>query len=417
MFSIINSKILVNLYGNETSTNATFSDQQSTEEPTVTHEYYVPKIMKVSQQPSSLSNESVPFPLQPQIQLYDVLNRWCVQLGSDLAPWSVTATLVPSVGSHADSKLSGQTTVNFVNGTASFTDLQITHQGSGYKIKYHVSYPADVNFEVIDGTEITINERQLGFRFKTDVTTAKEMFSIEPQPRAYVYDLASGEDVTTLGAQGRKWVLEAEIESSNAELIGTTKVYFNETMAEFTDLGVNKAGEDYHISYKIYTEPSSQYASEKHLSSAFTVQDRSYHLRVVQQPGECNDTIACGKQPIIEVRSEDVIATHLNWDSKEWHVTVTQCQGNTANNPLKGTTRIAVNETGVVNFNDLRFDNVAQNYKLCFQLEVTPGESKYDDIKVESTSFNVVARKFYLSIKTQPGEIVYIWKLCALTFH
>ena len=74
-------------------------------------------------------------------------------------------------------------------------------------------------------------------------------------------------------------------------------------------------------------------------------------------------------------------------------------------NPLKGTTKQPVNETGIVQFADLKFENIGENYKLCFQLTVTPAENKYADISTESALFDIVERKFYLHVHTQPGML------------
>ncbi|XP_066933159.1 fibrocystin-L-like [Clytia hemisphaerica] len=400
-FVIYNLNDTLNLSGNET--NTTYTERQSTDEPTITNEYYVPRVIKITQSPSSKSNESVPIPQQPKIQLYDVLNRWCIHLGSDLAPWSVTASLVPGL-ENPDAKLEGQTTVNFINGTVSFTDLQITHQGAGYKLKYHVSYPDDVIFEIVGETLIDIQERELGFRFEANIADAVEMFSFDSQPMAFVYDLATGKDVTTLGAQGRKWVLEAELVNQGVDLIGSTKIYFNQSAAVFTDLGINKAGTGNQFSLRVYTEPSSRYNSERFMSNVFEVKERTYHLHVAQQISDCNDTIACGKQPIIHVRSANQMATQMNWDNHQWHVSVTLCQGDQRRNPIIGTTKLPVNETGIVEFTDLSFENVGQNYKLCFKLEVNPTESKYSNIIAESALFNIVDRKYYLKIHTRAGD-------------
>lgn len=252
-----------------------------------------------------------------------------MQLGTDLAPWTVTASLVIGTSGHADAKLEGTTTVSFINGTASFSDLQITHQGSGYKLKYHVSYPADSKFEIVGNMMIEIKERELGFRVNANILNAVEMFAFEDQPIVYVYDVNTGENLNSLGARGRKWILEAQLVSGNAELVGTTKVYFNQTAAQFTDLGVNKAGTENKMSFKVYTEPSSRYLSENQLfSNTFSIAERTYHLKVARSIGNCNDTITCGTQPIVEVRAQDDnIATHLDWVTKQWYITATLCQG------------------------------------------------------------------------------------------
>ena len=77
-------------------------------------------------------------------------------------------------------------------------------------------------------------------------------------------------------------------------------------------------------------------------------------------------------------------------------------------NPLKGTTKLPINETGIVQFSDLSFENIGKNYKLCFNLLVTPSENKYADISAESALFDIVERKFYLHVHTQPGMAIEI---------
>lgn len=392
----------VNLFGNVT--NSTFSSQQATEDPVVVIEYYIPKHLRVIQDVSTASNESVPFPVQPQLRMYDVYDRWAQHLGSESADWTVTASLVPGKGD-SNAKLSGESTVKFVNGTASFKDLQITHAGTGYQLKFHVSYPEYVSFTVTGQNLINIGHRELAFRYESNIVDAVEMFEFNPQPRAFVYDVATGKDVTSLGAKGEEWSMEASLVSSNsAILMGTTSIKFNETMALFNDLTINKAGTGYQIILTGKTEPAGPYISKTtHTSETFNVGERSYHLQLTSQPGDCNDTIACGSQPIVEVRSGDQVASHLNWDSKQWHVEATLCQP-ANNNPLKGTTKLAVPQSGIVEFTDLYFENIGSNYKLCFQLIVTPTEEKYSSIITESNAFSVKQRLFYLKIKVQPGN-------------
>ena len=60
-------------------------------------------------------------------------------MGSKLAPWVVTATLVPPTsGGDPDARLMGETSVPFIKGYANFTDLAISHNGTGYQIRYQV---------------------------------------------------------------------------------------------------------------------------------------------------------------------------------------------------------------------------------------------------------------------------------------
>ena len=55
-------------------------------------------------------------------------------------PWKITATLRAGTG-HANAVLGGTVTVTTANGWANFTDLQISHKGSGYIIDFQISYP------------------------------------------------------------------------------------------------------------------------------------------------------------------------------------------------------------------------------------------------------------------------------------
>ena len=67
----------------------------------------------------------------------------------------------------------GELSVPFINGTANFTDLAISHNGTGYELSYHVTYPKNVTFTLRHG-DITIKERDLDFVFESNITTVYE---------------------------------------------------------------------------------------------------------------------------------------------------------------------------------------------------------------------------------------------------
>ena len=85
----------------------------------------------------------------------------------------------------------GETNVKFVNGTAQFTDLAISHGGTGYELTYHVTYPLNVSFSHTHGG-ITITERQLDFRFTSNITTTYDGVDIKGLPSVAVYDKILG---------------------------------------------------------------------------------------------------------------------------------------------------------------------------------------------------------------------------------
>lgn len=338
--------------------------------------------------------------------MYDVLDNWVQNLGTSLAPWNVTASLIHNTGD-ASARLEGNTTVPFINGTANFTDLQITHAGTGYQLKYEISYPNDVLFSVTGDQRIDIKERELGFRFNATISDPAEANPMAPHPIVFVFDRATGQNIENIGSKGRKWLVEATLEkpeSSNAALIGMSKVEFGMTHALFNNLSVDKSGSGYRLILKAYTEPSSRYASEEHITNEFSVTERSFYLRIARQPADCNETVVCRHQPIVEIRSQspDTIATHLNWDNLGWHIEASKCSSDPAN-PLLGTKRLAIPTSGVVEYQDLSFYSTGQNYRLCFKLAVTPTTTKYENIAVQSNAFSINKRLFYLRMKVQPG--------------
>ena len=80
---------------NGTNTTLTYDERKKLEEKKNEQEsgfieYLIPKHLKLSVDPTQESNETVPFPIQPELQLHDVLNRWVQNLGTKLAPWRLS---------------------------------------------------------------------------------------------------------------------------------------------------------------------------------------------------------------------------------------------------------------------------------------------------------------------------------------
>ena len=295
----------------------------------------------------------------------------------------------------------------FVNGTANFTNLAITHNGTGYQILYNVTYPTSVSFSVTYGVHV-IKERDLGFIFQANITDAAATFRFLDQPSVYVYDKATGEKITNVGWKGREWLLKAELvkpEESNATL-SQTIVKLQPEFGRFHNLSVNKAGDSFQIILTVSTIPPSKYISEPFHSNIFNVLERTYNLKMQQQPGDCNETVICGIQPIVEVWSNvpEGIAIELNWDKHTWHIEVDLCDINPSN-PLKGPRKLPIPRSGIVQFANLYFDDVGTDYLLCFNLTVNPSEPKYENVTLKSSKFNIKQRIFYLELDTPPLNI------------
>lgn len=69
-------------------------------------------------------------------------------LGSTASPWQVTATLRAGSGSAPNAVLSGTKTVTFINGWANFTDLSLSHKGSGYILDFAITVPVSSGLTV-----------------------------------------------------------------------------------------------------------------------------------------------------------------------------------------------------------------------------------------------------------------------------
>ena len=366
-------------------------------------QYLIPKKLKLALNPSDGSNETIPFEIQPQLQMFDALDRWVQNVGTKLSPWIVTASLVPGTGD-PNARLEGNVSVPFVNGTANFTNLAITHNGTGYQILYNVTYPTSVSFSVAYGAHV-IKERQLEFRFSTNFTTIFDSTPFSIQPSVAVFDVANGDQVDT-GWKNRQWYLQAELihnSNINSSLFGTNIVTISNESRSFTNLSISEVGSGYRLKLKVYTIPSSSYAVE-YVTSNFNVTERLLTLFVARHVNGCNETVICGQQPIVQVHAiyPGGLAGNLGLKGRSWYINATLCSKNTSN-PLLGTTFVKIPKSGEVIFSDLHLDYVTYNQTLCFKAIVDPFESKYSNLTALSDVFSVYERKKIIVVSIPPG--------------
>ena len=368
-------------------------------------EYLIPKKLRLILNPRQESNETIPFTIQPQLQMFDALDRWVKNVGTKLAPWIVTASLVPGKGDPM-ARLEGNVSVQFINGTANFTNLAISHNGTGYQILYNVTYPSKVSFSVTYGAHI-VKEREFGFNFTAIITKVYDATPFPSQPSVMVYDTANGEIVNT-GWKNRIWYFEAELipnSNLNASFLGTDMKRIVNGSCLFTNLSIDNAGNDYQIKFKVYTVPASSYVGE-YITPFFNVTERLLYLHILQDINDCNDTVICGQQPIVQVRSiyPPGLAGNLGVKGRTWYLNVSLCSGNVTN-PLLGTTLVKFPNSGEVNFTNLYLDySTNANETLCFKAIVDPFESKFSNFTVTSHAFPVKKRKMFIIISTPPTD-------------
>ena len=84
----------------------------------------------------------------------------CVQgdvvdyLGALDTPWQVVASIKSGGGGLAS--LSGNTSVTFINGTASFTDLSIDRMGS-YILEFNITHPVEASNYSLDSLTVNVS--------------------------------------------------------------------------------------------------------------------------------------------------------------------------------------------------------------------------------------------------------------------
>ena len=122
--------------------------------------------------------------------------------------------------------------------------------------------------------------------------------------------------------------------------------------------------------------------------------------------GDCNDTIPCGFQPILEIRdtATNLFAGNLGWRGREWRINATMFQGR-GNDLLNGSTSFVIPQSGYVEFTDINFYNVATGYQMKFEVTVAPNSALYSGMTAISNKFDVNPRQFYLALVIEANNV------------
>ena len=125
---------------------------------------------------------------------------------------------------------------------------------------------------------------------------------------------------------------------------------------------------------------------------------------ILNPPGDCNDTVPCGSQPILEIQdtATNTLVGNLGWRGRVWKVNAHMKQE--AGNVILGTTSFDIPRSGRAEYRNICFYDVAFGYKLKFSIDVTPHSESYSGMAVISNAFSVNPRKFYLEVVTQAAN-------------
>ena len=172
-----------------------------------------------------------------------------------------------------------------------------------------------------------------------------------------------------MNSKGRRWFVNASSCQPNPQnpLLGKTRFEFPAMSAtvHFTDLHFDYVTlNQQQLCFDISVKPHSvKHENMTAMSDKFHVVKRLMYLAVNTQPGDANETIVFGKQPVIEVM--DLGTRQPAHPLREaWDVTVS-----IATNPnsgvLSGTKTVSVNGTKAA-FKDLELSSYGVGYALKF---------------------------------------------------
>ncbi|SVD76063.1 uncharacterized protein METZ01_LOCUS428917, partial [marine metagenome] len=243
--------------------------------------------------------------------------------------------------------LLGTTTVDAVNGTATFSNLYINQTGSSYTLTASSSGLASAvstSFSVSAGavSQILITT-QPSEGPGADVFTTTPVISFKDANG----NIASSSATVTAS-------IKSGTGNSNAALIGTTSVSAVSGVAEFTDLGIDLAGTDYVLTFE-----SSGFASVD--SAAFDVTDPlPYQLLFLEEPyGGFNKNYPSAAN---KVRIADKLGVTVADATNEITLSIKSGTG-TAGAALSGTTVVTASG-GLATFNQVAVDSGGTNYQL-----------------------------------------------------
>ncbi|XP_013401885.1 LOW QUALITY PROTEIN: fibrocystin-L-like [Lingula anatina] len=193
----------------------------------------IPSRLELIVQPEAL-HEGAAFSVPAGLRMYDTGGNVVEQLGSLFHPWQLTATLRSGSGTDSRARAVRTVTVSYKQGWANFTDLGISHSGSGYILDFTFTYPSEASRYSAFSSAITVAERPLtvGVAEQPTNTTSGEM--LEPVA-IEIRDKVTNEALVDIAWKGHSWQSEVSLympSSFPATLTGTTSADFNASVPD-----------------------------------------------------------------------------------------------------------------------------------------------------------------------------------------
>ena len=177
-------------------------EREAESQPTL---FSIPSELRLLMEPSTSGQEGTPLALQPRLAMFDGSGSVVAALGFGTA-WQVSAEVIAREGVTV---LDG--TVDFVNGWANFSSLAISHPGTGYKLRFTVTYPSTASFSADSAVSIDIAVRPLALRIAARPTKGYVAMALTPPYVIELIDETTEEVVTNHGWRGRSWSIIATV--------------------------------------------------------------------------------------------------------------------------------------------------------------------------------------------------------------
>ena len=261
--------------GNDTLTYSeiqVIEDLEKQNEESSPTSYSIPTTLELYEDSVSTGIEGISLSIQPKFRILDGLGNAVDNLGFGQS-WLLGAEI--KTGSNQEAILLNNE-VPFVNGWANFTELTISHPGSDYQVYFMVSYPPTAAFSSDYPDDITIAERPLKLRVRTQPTSSYPGLPQSDNVTVELVERTSGALVTNHGWRGRTWSIEATFLLDGQPVNNLTEKLID-GIAYFSNITLNTVG-SYVIRFTALTVPETTSFEESFPSS---IESLSFEIKAV----------------------------------------------------------------------------------------------------------------------------------------
>jgi len=191
----------------------------------------VPAALSIMTEPDQAS-EMIPFLTQPKLFAVDADGNFVSEVGIDIDPWIVTASLINGTGS-----LVNNVTCKFVAGVCAYENLAVDTMGEDYALLFTLTYPTTASVSDVTSANFNVAARSLSVKF-----TGLNVLNPENTPfsaEVAVWDNAMDEEAATdVAPSDATCTIALGPGATGATLAGTTEVPIVDGKANFDDLQV-----------------------------------------------------------------------------------------------------------------------------------------------------------------------------------